>query len=98
MIIQELLNLSDQILTAASEEDWQSVEVLDTERRHLLEQLGKPSTKIQSIPELPDQIKTLRDQDQRILELVKQARDSVKEVQMSALKVQKGLNLYQQQS
>lgn len=98
MIIQELLNLSDQILTAASEENWQSVEVLDTERRHLLEQLGKPSTKIQSIPELPDQIKTLRDQDQRILELVKQARDSVKEVQMSALKVQKGLNLYQQQS
>lgn len=98
MIIQELLNLSDQILTAASEENWQSVEVLDTERRHLLEQLGKPSTKIQSIPELPDQIKTLRDQDQRILELVKQARDSVKEVQMSALKAQKGLNLYQQQS
>ncbi|HHJ19712.1 MAG TPA: hypothetical protein ENJ84_07785 [Gammaproteobacteria bacterium] len=96
-MILNLIDLSNQMLAAARENNWQRVKTLDTERQHQLKQLDIVQKHDLSNPELLDHIKILRDIDQCILTFVKQARDSARETHLNTQKTTQGISFYQQQ-
>jgi|GEM_PF-1375522 len=74
---QEIMSQSDQLLQNAKRQDWEKLDLLHTKREHLLDQFFREALIEDLIPAVQQDIKKIREQDNDIVQMVKNNRDQL---------------------